>query len=237
MRSARIALIVWPATLLTLWAILALSGAAPQEAVARGLAAVGTGPAAALALLLAYALRAVLLFPMTVLTVFAGFALGPVWGAVGAVLGTLLSASLAYALARWLRRGAEPAPVGSGAAQDPRAAHSRRAAWAARLRSHPFEAVLTARAAAVPGDLVNLLAGAWRIPFLAFALGTMLGGLPGILAAAWAGASIEGAFAFEGLRPRPGLLVASGAMLVVSLVLARVVRRWPRGGGDGAAEG
>lgn len=231
MRSARIALIVWPASLLTLWAVLAVTGFGPQEAVARGLSLLGSGPWALAALLAAYAVRAVLLLPMTVLTVFAGFLLGPVWGAVGAVAGTILSAVLAYAVARWLRHGTRDAGDDRGEV-DAAVGGVRNRPWAVRLRSHPFEAVLTARAAAVPGDLVNLVSGAWRIPVAPFALGTVLGGLPGILAAVWAGASLEGAFAFEGMRPRPALLLASGGMLVVSVLLARVVRTVQRRRGD-----
>ena len=157
-----------------------------------------------------YLLRPLLLLPMTILTVFAGFLFGLVWGAVYALAATLFSASLAYLLARYLGAG--------GSWQDS-------APLVQRLRSQGFATVLTSRLAFVPGDFVNYASGILRVPFRAFFAATALGGVPGLFIGVLAGASIEGAFAFEGVRPNYWYLLFSGVLLAASLLIAAHLRR------------
>lgn len=215
---------VWVVAVAALWITVAVIGAEPTREAARRVAALAEGPWLPVALLAAYALRTVLLLPTTALALVAGWAAGPLWGAALAWLGALLSASLAYALARWAHRDEEPLP------DVPKVLGG----WRGRLQRHTFEAVLLARLAAAPGDVVNLVAGASRAPFLPFAAATALGGLPGMLAAVWAGASIEGAFVLRSASIEPGLILASLAMAAVGLASAWWVRR--RTGGAVGAE-
>ena len=156
----------------------------------------------------AYLVRPLLVLPMTLLTAFAGFLLGPLWGGAFAAVGVLASASVAYAVARFL--GAGRAPEGR---------------WWRILRRRSFEAILVARLMLVPGDAVNYAAGALRIDFGRFAAATALGGLPGLMIGVLAGASVEGAFTFSGVRLNAWYLVASLALLVASFVAAAVLRR------------
>jgi uncharacterized membrane protein YdjX (TVP38/TMEM64 family) len=169
-----------------------------------------------------YLLRPLLLLPMTILTVFAGFLFGLVWGAVYALAATLFSASLAYLLARYL--------AAAGDWQD-------RTPLVQRLRSQGFMTVLTSRLAFVPGDVVNYASGMLRVPFGAFLAATTLGGIPGLFIGVLAGASIEGSFAFEGLRLNYWYLLSSGVLLVASLLIsARLRQKRKIGLPDGGAK-
>lgn len=207
-RRRRVAVLaLWGVLLAAFWLLARARGDGPAALMQGWLEGVATSPYGALVLLGLYGLRPLLLLPMTILTVFAGFLFGPALGLAYALGAMLASASLAYALARSIGgRGPE-------------------GGWAAELRRRSFEAVLTSRLTFVPGDVVNYAAGALRVRFRAFLAGTALGGLPGLAMGVLAGASIEGAFRFDGLRFRPGYLLASLALLIVSLAVSRGLRR------------
>lgn len=213
-RSARIVLVAWLLVLVGFWLLSWTLGIGPVEAVEGALAGAASGPWGPLALLAAYALRSVLFLPMTVLTVFAGFLLGPWLGAGVALTGSVASALVSYGMARFVGAGVRgPTREGEGTP-----------GWLARMRSAPFETVLISRLAAVPGDAVNVAAGVWRVPVVPFAVATALGGVPGLLAGVWAGASLEGPFEFGGLQLRPSWIVLSVAMLVGSLAISWILR-------------
>lgn len=215
MRSARTVLVAWLLVLAGFWLFSWWSGIDPVQAVEGALAGAAPGPWAPLALLAAYAVRSLLFLPVTVLTVFAGFLLGPWLGAGVALLGSVASALVSYGLARFVGAGVRGPPrEGEGTPE-----------WLARMRGTPFETVLVSRLAAVPGDVVNVAAGVWRVPVGAFAAATALGGVPGLLAGVWAGAAIEGEFSFGGLRIRPWWVALSVGMLVGSLALSWSIRR------------
>tara|TARA_B100000686_G_C16632751_1_gene885626 strand:+ start:370 stop:783 length:414 start_codon:yes stop_codon:yes gene_type:complete len=105
------------------------------------------------------------------------------------------------------------------------------------LREAAFETVLCARLVAVPGDFVNYASGILRVPFTAFFVATAIGGLPSLLAAVLAGASIEGDFRFGGFRLNIWYILISLVLLVGNLVVAREIRRRQRIGlGKGCAK-
>lgn len=164
---------------------------------------------AVLWLLLIYAVRPLFLLPVSVLTVFAGFLFGPVLGTAWSVVASVASAALAYGLARFAT-GTRPIQQGK---------------TAKRLRENAFEAVLTLRLAAMPGDPINFLCGALRVPLWPFLLATLIGGMPGLLIGVFAGASLEGNFSFEGVSIRWEYIVISAVMLLAGLLLSRWVRR------------
>lgn len=229
---------VWLALLVVAWAVVVARGADPADA-AGALADLAAGPWLVPALLAAYALRAVTFLPATALALLAGWALGPVAGALVAFVGVLGSAAIAYGLARALRR---PRTHGAAAvvATPTRGERSGEGRWRARLRRNAFEAILLARLAAAPGDAVNVAAGAARAPLGAFLAATALGGAPGLLAVVWAGASLEGAFRVERVAIRPELVVASAAMAVLAVGASWWLRRGGRAapavrGGDDAS--
>lgn len=216
--------LLWLALLAVVWGGVLLRGVDPVRASGDALVALATGPWAIPVLLAAYALRAVLLFPATALALFAGWALGPVTGSLVAWVGVVGSATLAYALARALRPRRRL--LGAEATGEP----GRWARFRRDLMRNAFEAILLARLAAVPGDAVNVAAGAARAPVLPFLAATALGGLPGLLAVTWAGASLEGAFRVERVAVRPELVTASVAMAALAITASWWLRRRSRSG-------
>ena len=163
-----------------------------------------------------YLVRPVLLLPTTILTVCSGYLFGPVWGLVYSLGATLTSASLAYLFPRLLLMRVAPP----------------RTRLLQGLRDKAFETVIFARLVALPGDLVNYACGILRVPFMAFFVATAIGGLPSLLTAVFAGASIEGNFRFGGLRVNIWYVVISIGLLLGNLIAAREVRRRQRVGWD-----
>lgn len=209
-RALRIvALVVWLAAVTTFLLVAARHPGGIVGQLGAWLRFVSGSPEGLALLLGLYLVRPLLLLPVTVLTAFSGYLLGPWAGLALAHGAALLSASMGYAVARWWRgrppRG--PAP------------------WLERLRSSSFEAILVSRLTFVPGDLVNGAAGALALPYGAFALATLLGGLPGTTVAALAGAGMGGGFDPTHVRLRLGFVLASVALAGVSLGAAALLRR------------
>lgn len=202
---------------LSLWAVVAIAAwtslAAHEDGVAGGLAEVLRGvdghPAAPIALLVAFLVRPITLLPVTVLTAFSGFLLGPVVGFAVAMVAVVGTSLLPYTVARLARGGGHEAASG----------------WRVGLERHPFVSVLTARLAMLPGDLVNVAAGALRVPVRAFVAATALGGAPGMAVGVLAGASVHGTFRVEGVRVDGALVLTSAAILVGSLLVSVYLRR------------
>ncbi len=158
-------------------------------------------------------LRPLVLFPASLLTVAAGILFGPVGGTVVSVVSANGSALVAHQLGRMLRR---PPTV----TEDP----SRLGVWTQRLRDNGFEAVLVMRLVFLPYDLVSYACGMLHVGRRPFLAANALGTLPGTVAFVLVGASVtrldQGV---EGIEPVT--LAASAALVAVSLVIARVVRR------------
>ena len=155
-----------------------------------------------------FALRPLLLLPITILNVFAGFLFGPFFGLLYAMIATLVSSAIAYGLGRFFDMSPQVEERG----------------FLNRMRSNSFETILTGRLIFLPGDLINYGAGFLKISFIAFMLATALGGLPGLLISVLAGASLEGQFRFDGIRLNAWYLLASGLLLVGSLGLSYLLR-------------
>jgi uncharacterized membrane protein YdjX (TVP38/TMEM64 family) len=170
------------------------------------LAAFDAHPAAPGLLLVAFALRPLTLLPVTVLTAFAGFLLGPVGGFLLALAAVTLTSLVPYAIARAARRGE---PGGS------------------------FLAVAAARLAMLPGDAVSAVAGVVRVPLTTFLAATALGGAPGVLVGVLAGAGVGEAFEVGSVVPDMRLILGSAAILVLSLLVAWRLRRRPIAVGSG----
>ena len=169
------------------------------------------------AYLLVYLARPIVLFPASVLTVVGGILFGPVVGVLVVVVAANASAMVAYGVGRLLGRP-------PGGIESPGDDASLRHRWASRMRANSFETVLIMRLVFVPYDLVSYLAGVLRLRWLPFLLATALGSLPGTVSFVLLGASLdqvdEGS---EGIDP---IALGAGAMIfVVSLLLARILRR------------
>jgi uncharacterized membrane protein YdjX (TVP38/TMEM64 family) len=161
-------------------------------------------------LCLAYLLRPVVAWPISVLSIVVGYVLGPVGIAV-ALAGAVLTCLPPYLLARHL--GHDAGLLGRvGDAGD------RYFAATGGLRG-----VVAARLAPLPADPVSYTAGLARVPFGAYALGTALGELPWVTAAVLLGASAE-TITTESAGGLPVVVGATAlALLVLSGPLYRVV--------------
>lgn len=168
-----------------------------------------------IAFVVVYALRPLLVFPASLLTVAGGLLFGPVVGIVATVVGANASAMVAYWLARWLgfdvlaQTGADDGVLGR---------------WAGRMRTESFLTVLVMRLVFLPYDLVNYGAGVLRIRPGAFLAATAIGSLPGTISFTLAGASIESL----GDGPSgvdPWVVSASAVLFAASVLIARLVKR------------
>lgn len=164
--------------------------------------------------ILLYAVRPVFLFSAAVLTVAGGAFFGPWWGTLYTLLGSNLSASLAYLLGRLLGFESE-------------SPDERLKSYFRALRERSFETVFLLRLMFVPYDLVNYAAGFLHIRFWPFLFATALGSLPGTISFVLFGASSglqQGAPTFD-----PRIFLLSLLIFVVSLATARFVRQTERG--------
>lgn len=215
---AAVALAVWAVLVAATWIVLAGAEGGPAAELARWLAMLVRPGVGVPVLLAAFAVRPLLLIPVTVLTAFSGWWLGPWLGfavAWGAVTG---SAAVPYALARALR-GRAPA------AAPPRG-------WRGALGRDPFRTVLVARLMMLPGDLVSAAAGAVRVPWGPFLGATALGGTPGLAVGVLAGASLDDpdVFTWSAVRIDPATIVAAAVAFAIAWGLAWALRRRSRRG-------
>jgi len=162
-----------------------------------------------------YALRPLVFFSATLLTLAGGFLFGPVWGIVYTVAASNLSALVAYGIGRYLGTGFLDVDKLGGLI----------GRYADRMRRRSFETVLIMRFIFLPYDWVSYVAGLLRVNGPAFFWATFAGCLPGTVSFVLAGASLEGGF--DGGLPRlnPWALAASVLIFVVSLWLARVFKQ------------
>jgi uncharacterized membrane protein YdjX (TVP38/TMEM64 family) len=169
--------------------------------------------------LLAFAAGALVFAPITALFVATSLALSPLYGFLYCLLGGLFGGSLAYGAGRLL--GARPLARFRGP-------HLLR--LSREVGERPLRSVLIARFLPVGNfTLINLLLGSLRVPYWAFALGSLLGMTPGALGITLCKGLLERvlkapSFANIALLVA-GLLIVIGTLYVVARVLARRRRR------------
>jgi phosphatidylserine/phosphatidylglycerophosphate/cardiolipin synthase-like enzyme/uncharacterized membrane protein YdjX (TVP38/TMEM64 family) len=161
--------------------------------------------------MLAYTPASMVMFPRPLITLAAGMAFGAALGLTYAIAGIVLAASLAFATGRRLDRNMVRRLVG---------ARLNRIADA--LRRHGLLAMTAIRFLPVaPFVVVNLAAGAIRVRYWHFAVGTLLGMLPGALVATLLGDQIKTA-----LHPAGGLNYwLIGGMVALAIGVAIGFRR------------
>lgn len=193
--------------LVAFWVYMQRSDQSVTELLTNWLESLSNSPYSFFLLLAIYLVRPILLLPITLLTVFAGFLYGALWGTFYALLASLLSSSLAYLIGRFLSGDKIRLQT----------------TWMNKLRARSFETVLTSRLIFMPGDVVNYACGFLKISFTAFLLATALGGLPGLLVGVLAGASLE-TFRADGFKLNPWYIAVSLLLLVLTLVVSRLLR-------------
>lgn len=175
-------------------------------------------------LLLVFALRPFVLFPVSLTVISCGVLIdGPAAYLVGWI-GEWISALTGYAVLRWLL-GEQDEEPGDFVAR-----------WQARLQERAFETVLLMRVLLLPYDLVNYGCAWLRTPALPYALATLVGIIPANIALVTIGASVD----LEVLAGDPAKLTLtslldlrqllfSGILLLSVLGIAHLLhRRRPR---------
>lgn len=166
-----------------------------------------------------YALRPLLFFPATIITLLGGFLFGPI-GILYTVVAANTSAMVAYLVGYFFGQG-----ILEGSDDDNFIQR-----YAQQMRQNSFETVLIMRLIFLPYDLVNYAAGFLRIRWLPFLLATAIGSIPGTVSIVLLGTSfgtvdelLQGKIEFN-----PISLAISVALILVSIAISRAVKQ--RGG-------
>jgi phospholipase D1/2 len=205
--------IVWAGVALLFWWGARASEAGGLADVVAIVDAIATTPWAPLAVLALYVMRPLLLLPITVVNLSAGFVLGAPAGLVFALIGTLASASVGYALGRFLG----PATLALSLA--------RRWPLIATLERHAFASVAAGGFMYLHADAVNLPAGLMRVRYRVFLAGIAVGNALTMSSAVLAGASLDQGVADAAFRVDVRILVLAAALFAASLLTATLVRR------------
>ncbi|MEX2500920.1 MAG: VTT domain-containing protein [Trueperaceae bacterium] len=208
-----LALSVWAVLLASFWLIVRASDGGPIETLLVGIDATSEQAWAPAGLLALYLLRPVLLLPITMLNLATGFFVGAWPGLVLALAGTLLSATAGYGVGRSLGSPGLPDRL------------AKRWRFVSMLRRRGFESVVAGGLMYLHADMVNFPSGLLRIPFVRFLAGVSLGNALTMTTAVLAGASVDGTLAEASLTVHTELLAVAGSLLVISLVLASVLRK------------
>ncbi len=163
---------------------------------------------AALVYVVFYALRPLIFFPATLLTMSSGLLFGPWLGILLTIVGENASANFAFFLARRLGRDWIARHEGA-----------RLRDWEQHLCRHGFETVLVMRLIYLPFDLVNYGCGLTNMSQRDFFLGTFLGILPGLVGFVLLGGSVHSG------ENHPFTIFA---LSLLSLVLGLLLARWLR---------
>jgi uncharacterized membrane protein YdjX (TVP38/TMEM64 family) len=161
-----------------------------------------------------YAVRPLILFPSTVLTVAGGFVYGPFLGVLYTIIASNISSTIAYFVGHFFGEGLLKDDGSDNLIQR----------YARRMRGNSFETIMITRFIFLPYDAVSYLAGFLRIKYWPFILATALGSIPGTMAFIGFGASIE---RFDGAVPKlnPVTLGFSFVIFIVSIALSRIFKQ------------
>jgi uncharacterized membrane protein YdjX (TVP38/TMEM64 family) len=164
------------------------------------------------ALLVIYAVRPLILFPLSVLWIGSGAFFGWFEGGVWAILGTVLGASVGFWVARHLGRAFVEGRLGERVGR-----------WARMGPHEGFRTLFILKLnPLVPDDLINNLAGVSRVPYGTFALATVLGTMPIIFVYTYIGTTV---WEF----PSPPFWIGVGILTAVTVAMLswkRVARAW-----------
>lgn len=163
-----------------------------------------------------FTFRPLFFFPALILLIMAGLIFGAATGILLAIVGTAVSASVAYWVGRFFNRSSEPEAVTS------------LRTWRKLIVTRPFEAAFLMHFSFLPFDAVNYFSGLTRMRFIPFILGTMLGNLPSIVSFVIIGASIDlNAFIREGFTLKafnPWYFLIAFAIFLVSVGMTELIR-------------
>jgi len=208
------ALIFWVALIAAYQWYASTNHLSPLQVVQRMLEFMQNGIWGVLIFILLYAVRPLILFPATLLTLAGGFVFGPFLGVLYTVIASNISSTIAFYVGQFFGEGLLKDDGSDGIIQR----------YARRMRENSFETVMIMRFIFLPYDLVSYLAGFLKIKFIPFILATALGSIPGTIAFIGFGASIE---TFDGAVPKlnPVTLGFSIVIFIVSILLSRMFKK------------
>lgn len=117
-----------------------------------------------------YAVRPLILFPATLLTIASGLIFGPWLGTLFTIIGENASANFGFLLARWFGRNSVERHLSKTIGR-----------WDEKLQQNGIIAVLTMRLIMLPFDAVNFGCGLTAIRQRDYAIGTFIGILPSLI--------------------------------------------------------
>ena len=167
---------------------------------------------AALIYIIIYAVRPLILFPATLLTVASGLIFGPWLGTLFTVIGENASANLGFVLARWFGRKAVETHITTKVSR-----------WDDKLKQNGIVAVMTMRLIMLPFDAVNFGCGLTAIRQRDYAIGTFVGILPSLI-----GFVLLGGVASSGVEDRILVLGLSLFFMLLGFGIARSLKRRER---------
>jgi uncharacterized membrane protein YdjX (TVP38/TMEM64 family) len=207
--SPRVRLAILALVVLGAGGALVATGGPSLQAVREAVDA--AGPLGAVAFVVGYAGLTVALVPGSALTIAGGVLFGPFLGTALVVVGATAGACAAFGLGRRLGRAGVEAVAGE-----------RIGRLDAMLGRQGFTAVLLVRLVpVVPFNVSNYAAGVTAVTFRDFALGTLVGIVPGSFAYAALGGSFDD-------PTSPLFLTAVGLVVVLAVVGVVVSRRRSR---------
>jgi len=140
--------------------------------------------------ILFYSFRSLVFFPASLLTIIAGMLFGPWYGLLYTLIGENISANVSFIVGRYLMSGLEEY------------VHKKNRLFSriiTQIQGKGLLAVLLMRLAYLPFDLVGYSSGIFKLNQKDFALGTLLGTIPGLMAYTFLGSSlIDANFLFWG---------------------------------------
>lgn len=162
-----------------------------------------------------YAIRPLLFFPATVLTLLGGFLFGPI-GILYTIVGSNASAMVTFGIG-WFFGQDILDEEGTGVIQR----------YTRRMRENSFETVLIMRLIFLPYDLVNYASGFLKINWRAFLAATAIGSVPGTVSFVLFGASFGtlDELLSGNVRLNPTTVIASVAIIGVSFALSRYLKK------------
>lgn len=166
----------------------------------------------ALIYIVIYAVRPLILFPATLLTIASGLIFGPWLGTIFTIIGENASANLGFALARWFGRKTVESHLTVVVSR-----------WDEKLQQNGIVAVMTMRLIMLPFDAVNFGCGLTAIRQRDFAIGTFIGILPSLI-----GFVLLGGIAASGVQNRILVLSLSVFFMLLGFGIAHYLKRKER---------
>ncbi len=198
------------------WQFTPLASLANPDRVQAALRSFAEGPWGPFVVLGLFVGSSLLFFPITVLIAATAAAFGPWLGFAYAATGSLVSALITFGIGALVGRETLRNVLG------PRLNRIRN-----RIRRRGLIAVALLRLVPVaPFEIINLVAGASRIRFIDYLIGTALGMLPGIVAMAALGHQISRMIAHPGLEAFAWLALAVIGWVALSIGLQALVSKF-----------